>query len=126
MKRIAALLLLARVASADPGAGSGAGAGEIVQQKPDPGWFDKRVSAVSVGALYGVVGTWAYFAWFDGAHEQPFSFERRITTWTRMANPEQPRSHLRMLTGSRWELPLTIARDMTTSRIGGSVEESSS
>lgn len=75
MKRIAALLLLARVASADPGAGSGAGAGEIVQQKPEPGWFDKRVSAVSVGALYGVVGTWAYFAWFDGAHEKPFSFE---------------------------------------------------
>lgn len=41
------------------------------------GWFDRRVSAASVAAVYGVFATWAYFAWFRGAHERPFFFETK-------------------------------------------------
>lgn len=72
------VLLAARTAGAD--SGNGSAAGEVVQQEREPGWFDRRVSAISVAALYGVVGTWAYFAWFDGAHEKPFYFE--TPTWS--------------------------------------------
>jgi hypothetical protein len=43
------------------------------------GWFDRRVSAASVAAVYGVFATWAYFAWFRDAHERPFFFE---TKWS--------------------------------------------
>lgn len=73
MRRIAALLLVARIASADPDASV---------EKHD-GWFDKRVSAGSVALVYGAFATWAYFAWFDGAHEKPFFFE---SSWA-MENP---------------------------------------
>lgn len=72
MKRlVVCLLLAAHVASADPGAGSAAAA-EVHEHAS---WFDKRVSAISVGAVYGVVGTYAWFAWFNGAHQKPFSWE---------------------------------------------------
>jgi hypothetical protein len=37
------------------------------------------VSAASVAAVYGVFATWAYFAWFRAANEQPFFFE---TKWS--------------------------------------------
>jgi Predicted periplasmic lipoprotein (DUF2279) len=56
----------------------------VISEKPTPtGWFDRRISAASVAAVYGAFGTWAYFAWFHGAHEQPFFFE---TSWKQ----EQP------------------------------------
>jgi hypothetical protein len=75
LRKIAACMLVARIASADVGAGSGSAAIEAVGQQPDHGWFDKRVSAASVAAVYGIAGTWAYFAWFDGAHTQAWSLE---------------------------------------------------
>lgn len=73
MKKLVVLMVVARAASADPGAGSAAG--EVVEQKPAHGWFDKKVSAASVGVVYGGFATWAYFAWFRGAHQKPFYFE---------------------------------------------------
>ena len=71
------MLLVARAASADPGAGAGAAkpAEAQVEAKPDSSWFDRRVSAASVAVVYGGFATWAYFAWFRGAHEKPFFFE---------------------------------------------------
>ncbi len=89
VKKIAACMLVARVAAADPGAGSAAPPPptttqpppqpqaqlSIVEQKPEPSWFDRRVSAASVAAVYGIAGTWAYFAWFDGAHTRSFFLE---------------------------------------------------
>jgi len=52
----------------------------IIPESPTPTqWFDRRVSAASVGAVYGVFATWAYFAWFRGANERPFFFE---TKWS--------------------------------------------
>ena len=76
LKLLFVLMVLARVAIAEPDAGSAAApSAEIVSVKPDAGWFDKRVSAISVGAVYAVAGTWAYFAWFDGAHTKPFFWQ---------------------------------------------------
>jgi hypothetical protein len=76
LKRIAlVVVLLASAAHADPGAGSAAPDAEVVNVKPDSGWFDRRVSAISVAAVYGVAGTWAYFAWFNGAHTKPFFWQ---------------------------------------------------
>jgi len=76
VKTLAACMLVARAAVADPGTGSAAPPqATIVEQKPDHGWFDKRVSAASVAAVYGAFATWAYFAWFDGAAQKPFFFE---------------------------------------------------
>ena len=78
VKKIAACLLVARVAAADAGQGSAAPKppdATIVEQEPEQGWFDKKVSAASVAAVYGAFATWAYFAWFDGAHTKPFFFE---------------------------------------------------
>jgi Predicted periplasmic lipoprotein (DUF2279) len=46
---------------------------------PPTSWFDRRVSAASVAAVYGVFAAWAYFAWFRAANEQPFFFE---TEWS--------------------------------------------
>ncbi len=80
------LVLAARVANADDGQGSAAPKPPettIVEQKPEHGWFDKKVSAASVAVVYGTFWTWAYFAWFDGAHTRPFFFE---TSWA-MENP---------------------------------------
>ena len=65
---VAVVLASASLAHADPGAGSAAA-------EVHDSWFDKRVSAISVGAVYGVVGTYAWFAWFDGAAQKPFYFE---------------------------------------------------
>jgi hypothetical protein len=70
-KVVVALLLIARIAVADPDQGSGS---------DDHGWFDKRVSALSVGGVYAVVGTYAYLAWFNGAHTKSFYFE--TPTWS--------------------------------------------
>lgn len=76
LKPLFVLMVLARVAVAEPDAGSAAAPSvEVVNVKPDAGWFDKRVSAISVGAVYAVAGTWAYFAWFDGAHTKPFFWQ---------------------------------------------------
>lgn len=50
----------------------------ISRTPPVPtGWFDRRMSAMSVAAVYGVFGTWAYFAWFRNASERPFFFETK-------------------------------------------------
>lgn len=50
----------------------------ISRTPPAPtGWFDRRMSAISVAAVYGVFGTWAYFAWFRNANERPFFFETK-------------------------------------------------
>jgi len=62
------IVLAARVAAADPGAGSAAA-------EVHDSWFDKRVSAISVGGVYAAVGTYAWFAWFNGAATKPFYFE---------------------------------------------------
>lgn len=69
MKKLAALLLVARAASADPPKQPAA------TLEATASWFDKRVSAASVAVVYGGFATWAYFAWFRGAHEKAFYFE---------------------------------------------------
>jgi hypothetical protein len=88
MRRAIALLLVASVlgaAYAEPAppasppepAGPSEPASQIEPPTPTR-WFDRRVSAASVAAVYGAFATWAYFAWFRGANEQPFFFE---TEW---------------------------------------------
>jgi hypothetical protein len=69
VKKLAALLLVARAASADPPKQPAA------TLEATASWFDKRVSAASVAVVYGGFATWAYFAWFRGAHEKAFYFE---------------------------------------------------
>lgn len=52
----------------------------VTPETPAPTrWFDRRVSAASVAAVYGAFATWAYFAWFRAASERPFFFE---TKWS--------------------------------------------
>jgi len=53
------------------------------------GWFDRRMSAASVAAVYAMFGTWAYFAWFHNANQRPFYFE---TKWSQ-ENPFALRSY---------------------------------
>jgi hypothetical protein len=100
--RCAAVLLVACVAAAQAGPSSpepdapptngSAATSQTLPATPSaatPGWFDRRMSAISVAAVYGVFGTWAYFAWFHHASEKPFFFE---TKWAQ-ENPFALRSY---------------------------------
>ena len=44
-------------------------------QRAAPALYSKPVSAGVVGAVYGAVGVWAYFAWFYNRPPKPFSID---------------------------------------------------
>jgi hypothetical protein len=67
-------------ASADPSHDDIASVGPDARLLPatPPASFGKGLAALSVAGVYLPFATWAYFAWFRGAHQVPFWFD---TAW---------------------------------------------